>query len=284
MHGLPAPLPRLRLSLSVVAFAVASLARSGVSAACERGAPWNRLGDSAANLSQPVPLLLIAASPAPLLAFSPTGLDHEARVLAQRDLGGRYHLEPASLYAPYVLAASALVGFGVSALASACEVQKPQAAVLQAMLGGFVLTGVLKWSVGREWPNAGQDPFATNRLRHDQNARKFRPFEVPFGAWPSGHTLSMFAAAAAFRASLPEAGLLRFAGYPLALGVGAGMWLGDRHWASDVLSGALLGEALGSSVGRSFAHEQPEVGLTDGSWLVLPLPRGGLVAGYTGVF
>lgn len=281
---MPALLRRLRLPLTAFAFAMASLAPSRASADCERAAPWNRLGDSATNLSHPVPLLLIAASPVPLLAFSPSGLDHEARLLAQRNLGGRYHLEPASLYAPYVLAASALVGFGVSALAGACEVQKPQAAVLQAMLSGFVLTGVLKWAVGREWPNAGQDPFAPNRLHHDHNAREFRPFEFPFGAWPSGHTLSMFAAAAAFRASLPEAGLLRFIGYPLAVGVGAGMWLGDRHWASDVLSGALLGEAIGSSVGRSFADAQPEAGVGNGSFLLLPLPRSGLIAGYAGVF
>jgi membrane-associated phospholipid phosphatase len=275
---------RFRLPLAWCAFALAGLAPSRVSAECERGAPWNRLGDSAENLIEPVPLLLIAASPVPVLVFSPSGLDHDARLLAQRDLGGRYQLESVSLYAPYVLAGGVLVGFGLSAIGGACDVQKPQAAVLQAMLSGFVLTGALKWAVGREWPNAGQDPFAPNRLRHDQNARAFRPFEFRFGAWPSGHTLSMFAAASAFRASLPEAGLIRFVGYPLALGVGAGMWLGDRHWASDVLSGALLGEALGSSVGRSFADEKPSAGLANGSFLVLPMLPGGLVAGYAGVF
>lgn len=283
MSALPPRLRRLRALLAGCAL-VAAWLEPETARACERGAPWSRLGDSAANLVEPVPLILIAASPVPVLVFSPSGLDHDARVLAQRDLGGRYHLEPVSLYAPYVLAGGMLVGFGVSAIAGACEVQKPQAAVLQAMLSGFVLTGALKWAVGREWPNAGQDPFAPNRLRHDQNARAFRPFEFRFGAWPSGHTLSMVTAAAAFRASLPDAGLVRFVGYPLALGVGAGMWLGDRHWASDVLSGALLGEALGSSVGRAFAGERAEPGAANGSFLVLPLPRGGLVAGYAGVF
>jgi hypothetical protein len=270
--------------LTWCAFALVGLAPCRASADCERGAPWNRLADSAENLVQPVPLILIAASPVPVLVFSPSGLDHEARLLAQRDLGGRYELEPVSLYAPYVLAGGALVGFGVSAIAGACQLQKSQAAVLQAMLSGFVLTGALKWAVGREWPNAGQDPFAPDRLRHDQNARAFRPFESRFGAWPSGHTLSLFAAASAFRASLPEAGVVRFVGYPLAVGVGAGMWLGDRHWASDVLSGALLGEALGSSVGRSFADGAPSAGVANGSFLVLPLRSGGFAAGYAGVF
>lgn len=281
---MPALLPRLRRLRVALAGCAITLGWLQPATACERGAPWSRLGDSASNLVEPLPLILIAASPVPVLVFSPSGLDHDARLLAQRDLGGRYHLEPVSLYAPYVLAGGMLVGFGVSAIAGACEVQKPQAAVLQAMLSGFVLTGVLKWAVGREWPNAGQDPFAPNRLRHDQNARAFRPFELRFGAWPSGHTLSMVAAASAFRASLPDAGLIRFVGYPLALGVGAGMWLGDRHWASDVLSGALLGEALGSSVGRSFAGERAKPGAANGSFLVLPLAGGGLVAGYASAF
>jgi hypothetical protein len=31
------------------------------------------------------------------------------------------------------------------------------------------------------------------------------------------------------------------------------MWIGDHHWASDIVSGALLGEALGSSVGYGFS-------------------------------
>jgi len=284
---LPAPLRfvrHLRRVLFASALGAAWLVPSRAHAACERGAPWNRLGDSAAHLVEPLPLVLIAASPLPLLAFSPTGVDHDLRLVAQRDLGGRYELEPVSLYAPYVLAGGVLLGFGVSAIVGACELQKPQAAVLQAMLSGFVLTGVVKWAVGREWPNAGQDPFEPHRLRQHANAREFRPFGFRFGAWPSGHTLSMFTAAAAFRAALPDAGLWRFVGYPLALGVGAGMWLGDRHWASDVLSGALLGEALGGSVGRSFADESAETGATNGSLLVLPLPRGGLVAGYAGVF
>jgi hypothetical protein len=65
----------------------------------------------------------------------------------------------------------------------------------------------------------------------------------------------MFAGASAFRASNPELGLAAWLGYPLALGVAGGMWLGDHHFASDIVSGALLGEAVGASVGRSFSEE-----------------------------
>ena len=86
------------------------------------------------------------------------------------------------------------------------------------------------------------------------------------------------AAAAAFRAAEPELGVLAWSGYPLALGVGAGMWLGDHHWASDVISGALLGEAIGGSVGRSFEATLPDGATGSVSLLVLPLDGGALAA------
>ena len=113
---------------------------------------------------------------------------------------------------------------------------------------------LLKCAVGREWPNAGQDPTAPDRLDHPERAEHFTPFHS-FGSWPSGHTAIMFAAASSLRTSAPELGVAAWLGYPLALGVAAGMWMGDHHWASDIISGALLGEAIGSSVGPAFARD-----------------------------
>jgi membrane-associated phospholipid phosphatase len=249
---------------------------------CSRLAPWNRVGSSLGHFIEPLPLGLVAASPVPLLALAPTGLDHELRLASQKNLGGRYHLEPVSYFAPYVLAGAALVGLGVGALAGACEVERPLSAVLQGMSAGLVATGLLKWSVGRGWPNDGKDPHGPDRLTHPENARRFQPFRSGLGAWPSGHTLSMFAAAAAFRGAEYELGLARFAGYPLAVAVGAGMWLGDRHWASDVLSGALLGEAIGSSVGQAFgrSEDMPEHAGMRGGLVAMPLD-GGMLVGWT---
>jgi len=218
-----------------------------------------------------------------LVAFSPTGLDHELRLVAQQDLGGSYGAESVSLYTPYVLVGGVLVGFGVSALSGACAVQTPTAAVLQAMGIGFLVTGLLKWSVGRGWPNAGGDPYAADRLSHPENSWTYYPFAHGLGAWPSGHALSMFAAASAFRAALPNLGVVRFVGYPLALGVAAGMWMNDRHWVSDMVAGALLGEAIGSSVGRSFADAPPEVGFEHGTLVVTPIPGGGVLVAWTGL-
>jgi membrane-associated phospholipid phosphatase len=245
---------------------------------CARLAPWNRIGSSLAHFAEPLPVTLAALSPFPLMAMVPSGLDHDLRLVAQEDLGGRYRVEPVTVYVPYVLAGGAFAGFAVSAVLGACEVERPLSAIVQAMSGGLLVTGLLKWSVGRQWPNGARDPYAPDRLEHPEDARTFHPFQQ-LGAWPSGHTLSMFAAAAAFRAAEDELGWPRYLGYPLAVGVAAGMWLGDRHWASDILSGAMLGEAIGSSVGKSFARsaDEPRAGLNHGTLVALPLDGGMLV-------
>jgi membrane-associated phospholipid phosphatase len=262
------------------------LATSYVKAAdCPRMAPWNRVGTSLGHYVEPLPLGLTGFSPIPLLAFSPTGLDHDLRLVAQKNLGGRYRIEPVSYLVPYAVAGGALIGDGIAALSDACEVMRPLSAVLQGMAGGLVVTVVLKWGVGREWPNGGRDPKAPDRLRHPENAQRFRPLRFGLGAWPSGHTLSMFAAAAAFRSAEYELGFGRFIGYPFAVAVGGAMWFGDRHWASDVISGALLGEAIGGSVGRSFAREAdaPDAPAKSGSLVIVPV-AGGAVAGWAGVW
>lgn len=268
---------RLRALLLPLVLLIASPALGAPE--CSRLAPWNRVGSSLRHFTEPLPLVLAGLSPLPLIAMSPTGLDHDLRLVAQEDLGGRYRVESVSLFTPYVLAGGALAGFGVSAALGACEIQRPLAAILQGMGGGFIVTGLLKWGVGREWPSGGADPYAPDRLSHPEYAHTFHPFQM-LGAWPSGHTLSMFAAASAFRAAEYELGWPRFLGYPLAVGVAAGMWLGDRHWASDILSGALLGEAIGSSVGRSFARSEdgPAAGLVHGTLVAFPTQGGMLVA------
>lgn len=214
--------------------------------------PWQHLEDTGSELVRPVPLVLIGSAALAPAVMAPTGLDHELRLIAQEDLGGRHDLEPYSVYAPYVLGSAVLVSYMVTATVGGCDVQRPQAAVLQAMALSFGSTVLLKWAVGREWPNAGLDPESPDRLDYPERAETFSPFQT-VGSWPSGHTSFMFAAAAAFRTSAPELGVVSWLGYPLALGVAAGMWLGDHHWASDIVSGGLLGEAIGSSVGRGFA-------------------------------
>lgn len=238
------------LIIGFVSFTVSRNARA--EQPCVRVAPWNHLARTADEFVEPGPLALTAASVLPLAVMAPTGADHELQVFSQRDLGGRYDLERVSLVAPFALAGGTLVAYGVSALDGACEAMRVESAVLQAMGASGALVLVLKLLVGRGFPTGNADPMALDRLEHPEYATHFEPFSFTLSAWPSGHAATMVAAAAAFRTTLPRAGIWRYSGYPLAALVSAGMWLSDRHWMSDLLSGALMGEAIGGSVGRAF--------------------------------
>jgi len=238
---------------------------------CTETKPWSRLGSTARNFARPVPLTLTWFAVLTPLSLAPTGVDHQLRLLAQRDSFGRPRLEPLSVWAPYVLGTGALIGYGVSLAAGSCATQRVLAPLLQAGILTFGVVGILKIGVGRQWPNGGADPEAPDRLEHPERARDFAPFQRGVGAWPSGHTAVMFAFASAFRASNSELGVLSYLGYPLALGVAGGMWFGDHHWASDIVSGALLGEAIGSSVGKGFSET---LGVP-GSLSVSPIAGGG---------
>jgi hypothetical protein len=241
--------------------------------------PWQHLGATGSELVRPVPLVLVAGAALAPAVMAPTGIDHALRLVAQEDLGGKHDLEPVSVITPYVLGGGVLVGYVVSVGVAACGAERTQAAMLQAMVLSVGSTVLLKWAVGREWPNAGLDPNSPDRLDHPEYAEHFTPFRS-FGAWPSGHTSFMFAAASSFRTSTPELGALAWLGYPFALGVAAGMWLGDHHWASDIVSGALIGEAIGSSVGRGFASVTGETV----AFGVVPLGTNGVGAYAYGVW
>jgi membrane-associated phospholipid phosphatase len=259
---------------------IALVATAEASEPCSEVAPWDRLGASAQNFARPVPLALTALAVATPFGFAPTGVDQRLRIVAQRDLGGRPNLEPVSVWTPYVLAGGLVVGYGVSAVTDSCSAERVLAPVIQAGVVTFTAVSLLKLGVGRRFPNGGTDPNAPDRLDHPERARDFAPLQRGFGAWPSGHSALMFSGAAAFRASNPELGVAAFLGYPLALGVAGGMWLGDHHYASDIVSGALLGEAIGDSAGRSFASL---LGVP-GSLTLLPAPENRVEVRWAGLW
>lgn len=255
---------------------VALFASPGEAELC--AAPWRRLPENARQFVRPAPLILTGASAIPPLVLSPSGGDHSARRFAQTDLGGSYFPEPVSIAAPYVFYPASILFYTAAAFADWCPGQTRGAALIQGTTETILIVGLLKWTTGRVWPLAGRDPDDPEALDHPEDARRFEPFRRGLGAFPSGHTAFFFAAAAAFRASSPDLGLWRFAGYPIAAAVGFAMWYGDHHWASDVLSGGLLGEAIGGSAGRTWAPsvEQPSTVL-----MLVPVGDGalGLVSG-----
>jgi membrane-associated phospholipid phosphatase len=82
-------------------------------------------------------------------------------------------------------------------------------------------------------------------------------------AWPSGHTSSHMALASSLVAFYRDETWLPFVAYPLVATMGLAMVEGDHHWFSDVVAGALIGHAIGWTVGSNMrrkydaAHGKP---------------------------
>jgi membrane-associated phospholipid phosphatase len=102
----------------------------------------------------------------------------------------------------------------------------------------------------------GRDPLP-HGIGHD-TSRVFRFGLLRHGifwGWPSSHTAVAFAMALTVLVMFPQKPLLRAAAalYALYIGVGVSMTI---HWFSDFVAGALIGTAIGITVGKSFSPQQ----------------------------
>lgn len=120
--------------------------------------------------------------------------------------------------------------------------------VTAALAAGGVANGLLKYSVGRERPSTTADPL------------RFRPFnaENRWQAFPSGHTVVVFSLASAVSEEARRPWVTALA-YGAAAAVGWSRVYDDKHWASDVAGGALVGILAGRSTVR-LLHRHGEAG------------------------
>lgn len=109
--------------------------------------------------------------------------------------------------------------------------------------------------------------YATGRSRpkKDKGPYNFKPFnfDTSYTAFPSGHATSAFSVASVFASEYdnPWVGVLT---YGLACLSGWQRLYDDKHWASDVWFGAVLGTVVGKSV--VYLHKK-----TDGKVSIAPL-------------
>jgi membrane-associated phospholipid phosphatase len=124
-------------------------------------------------------------------------------------------------------------------LAERSEVADAALHVTAALAAAGVTNGLLKYSVGRERPSTTADP------------HRFRPLnaENRWQAFPSGHAVVAFslASAVAEEARTPWVTAAAYTGAAL---VGWSRMYDDKHWASDVAGGALVGILAGRSTVR----------------------------------
>lgn len=129
-------------------------------------------------------------------------------------------------------------------------------AVIQAVGVTFLVTTAEKLAFGRAFIDKGDDgPPGYLPFRRSDDARAFYPFQNLGGLWPSGHTATAFAAASALASFYrDDESFLPFAvlAYAASALMGYAMIDGNIHWASDVVAGALIGHAIGWTIGKDF--------------------------------
>lgn len=126
-----------------------------------------------------------------------------------------------------------------------------------SFLAAGLVTPLLKEIAGRSRPNAGQGP-------HD-----FHPFSGS-ASFPSGEATEAFAVASVISAHSRHLWVKGIAWGAAGL-VGWERMNLDRHWASDIVGGALIGAGIGEWVVH---RHQPEAVAGRFQWNVTPMGRG----------
>jgi membrane-associated phospholipid phosphatase len=138
----------------------------------------------------------------------------------------------------------------------------------ESILIADMITGTLKMAAGRSRPYASADNAANFQLFRGLKSDDYRSF-------PSGHTTSAFAFAAAVSSETqrwwPETrwiiGPILYSGATLT---GMSRIYNRQHWASDVMAGAAIGTLVGVKVVR-YQHSHP------GNFIDRKLLRAGVV-------
>jgi membrane-associated phospholipid phosphatase len=126
-------------------------------------------------------------------------------------------------------------------------------ALAQTVLLTIAIQSPLKMITGRALPGIVTDIDHTRSTRTGDFSGEFDWFNMnPIGGWPSSHTASAFAAAAAVTEIYKDSLVLKILSYTYAALIGFGVTL-NVHWASDAVAGALIGYAIGKTVGHDFS-------------------------------
>jgi len=125
-------------------------------------------------------------------------------------------------------------------------------ALVQTLMLSLAIQTPLKMITGRALPGIVTELDHTRNPRTDNFSNEFNWFNMNLiGGWPSAHTINSFAAAAAISEIYYENIWLKLGAFSYAALIGFGVTL-DVHWASEALAGALIGYAIGSTVGKSY--------------------------------
>lgn len=125
-------------------------------------------------------------------------------------------------------------------------------ALAQAVAMSFGIHILLKIPTGRPSPGIMDSPEESKIYRPNDFSREFNGFNINvLDGWPSGHAATAAAAAATISEIYHNSLAIKIVSYTYAVLLSFGVAV-TCHWASDVWAGALIGYAVGKTVGRSF--------------------------------
>ncbi len=160
------------------------------------------------------------------------------------------------VYAGYAVPSATPVAFYLAGLFRHDEkLQITGLALVQSMAFAAAAQAILKSSTGRSEPYIIGQYHHTRLETQTDFSGEFDWFKTNIlDGWPSGHTMSAFAVASTVAQMYHDNICIKIASFSYALLVGIGVSL-SVHWASDVVAGALMGYAIGTTVGRSFSAQ-----------------------------
>ena len=112
----------------------------------------------------------------------------------------------------------------------------------------------LKLLTGRAEPGISDVAWHTRGERDEDNSGSFKWLNTTFlMGWPSGHVAHAFSAAAILNEIYKDNIWLKIGAYSYATLMGLFVSF-NVHWVSESIAGALLGYAMGKTIGRSFSN------------------------------
>lgn len=153
-------------------------------------------------------------------------------------------------YEIYTLAAFGTYGL----IAKNTKVKTVTLLATQSVITGLLVESVLKRLTGRTRPNFyGDEQEAEPRFKGPfANLSKTSKGKRSNSSFPSGHTTAAFAAATVFAVEYKHQPLIPIIAYTMASLVGVSRVTENKHWATDVFTGAILGYLTGRQVSFNY--------------------------------
>jgi membrane-associated phospholipid phosphatase len=158
-------------------------------------------------------------------------------------------------YEVYTLAAFGTYGF----LFKNEKMKTTTLLATQAYLSSAVIFEALKFLSGRQRPYTYNPEINSNKtlwhgpfyqFKKDANGNK--PDNYSYTSFPSGHTTLAFAAATVFAMEYSDRPAIKFLSYGAASLIGLSRITENKHWASDVLIGGIIGHLVGRQVVNNY--------------------------------